>query len=111
MGGKEMIQRMNNVLSGGDFWAPNPDGTTQVKNPVTTATYVDFTDVPANDGYGYVAFIDMKDTAAGTPTLKQSGDLVFGSISNGVYSYVRVNFTTTPTSAQTNAKLTLRILR
>ena len=104
---------MNNVLSGGDFWAPNPDGTTQVKKPAANATYVDFTNVPYGD-YGYYAFIDMATAATPTTkpiTLKDDGTgYAISNISNGTCT-VRLNFTSPVTAAQANAEFTLRILR
>lgn len=59
-----MIETMNGLIGGGDFWCRNLDGTTNIQTLTLNATTVTFQNVPYNAGYGYALYVDM-DYSAG----------------------------------------------
>lgn len=105
-----MIVTSNNVLGGGDIWAQNADGTTQVKTLAANNTSVAFTGVPYGD-YGYMLFVDTANAAtANTAPPKRTVELPsITSISGGTCT---VTYTISKvTAAQAGAKCYLRIFR
>ena len=99
------------MLGGGaDAWALNVDGSIQVKTPIANDTSVVFTNVPYDENFGYMPYVDM-DTAAtpATTPIKCNGKISASSISNRLCT-ITVPITTV-TSAQVGAKLQLRIIK
>lgn len=100
------------MLGGGaDMWALNADGSLQVKTPITNDTSVQFTNVPYDENFGYVLYVDMdfQGAVAGTPEIKRTGKPVVTNISNGLCT-ITIPITTV-TSAQVGAQLRLRIVK
>lgn len=101
------------MLGGGaDMWALNVDGSLQVYEPIANEQSVQFTNVPYNENFGYVLYVDMdfQGAVAGTPKIKRTGEpAVISNISNGTCTVtipiVKV------TSAQVGAKCQLRIVK
>lgn len=110
-----MLMTMKNIPGGGDYWAPDSNGAIQVKTTTINDETIVFNNVPANELYGYEAYVDMANSynaqhSLDVTPIKQIGDLVFGTLTNGVYSTVTVNITKV-TAAQEGATSMLRILR
>lgn len=99
------------MLGGGaDAWALNVDGSIQVKTPIANDTSVVFTNVPYDENFGYVMYVDMSTAATPTSTpIKHNGNITASSISNGLCTItvpiVKV------TSGQVGAKAQLRIVK
>ena len=106
-----MLYQMKNIVGGGDAWATTPNGAVQVKELETGYTNVVFEDVPAIEEYGYVVYIDTSlTTPANATPPRQSGQLVYGTISNGLRT-VTCNFEQAITSAQNGTLCRLRIIK
>lgn len=99
------------MLGGGaDAWALNVDGSIQVKTPIANDTSVVFTNVPYDENFGYVMYVDMSTAATPSSTpIKRNGNITASSISNGLCTI------TVPiakvTSGQVGAKTQLRIVK
>ena len=83
-----MLVTMNNIVGGGDVWASNPDGSTQIvttRNTTPATTEVVFNNIPANDALGLVPFVEMgtaHNPSATPPTIKYP--FTYGTPSGGV---------------------------
>ena len=99
------------MLGGGaDMWALNVDGSLQVKTPIANATSVEFTNVPYDENFGYVLYVDMDSAASSSAAeIKRTGKPVISDISNGICK-VTIPITTV-TSDQVGAKCQLRIVK
>lgn len=100
------------MLGGGaDAWALDVDGSIQVKTPIANAESVEFTNVPYDEDFGYVLYVDM-DTAASPSTagtIKRTGEPVVSAISGGICTMTIP--ITKVTSAQVGAQFQLRIVK
>ena len=99
------------MLGGGaDTWALNVDGSIQVKTPIANDTSVVFTNVPYDENFGYVIYVDMATAATPTTTpIKRNGNITASSISNGLCT-ITVPITKI-TSGQVGANAQLRIVK
>lgn len=99
------------MLGGGaDMWALNADGSLQVKTPIANDTSVVFTNVPYDENFGYVLYVDMNTAATPTSTpIKRNGNITASSITNGLCT-ITVPITKV-TSGQVGAKAQLRIVK
>lgn len=106
-----MIYNQPNVIGGGDIWASNPDGTTQIVELDANDTTVVFTNVPKMDYYGYMPWVNaetMTDPTVDPPMCKP-----VPTFSTPVDGLCTVTFTlkSAVTANQAGAKVLLRIVR
>ena len=107
-----MLYTMKNIIGGGDAWAPNADGSTQIKTLALGNTTVVFTDVPYNANYGYVFWVD-NDTAA-DPTVappKYTGQLTKSTPTADGKTNITVTLASAVVAAQVGTTCRLRIVR
>lgn len=105
-----MLYTMRNIVGGGDCWAQTTNGTIQVVELAENDTTVVFSNVPANDNYGLMLWVDpdlMSDPTVNPP--KQIGLPILGTPSDGVRT-VTFNITTV-TADQEGATCQLRIIK
>ena len=106
-----MINTMKNVVGGGDCWATDANGITQVIELDANDTSVTFTHIPDVDGYGFMLYVDNDN--ATDPTEKPpvpDGFPVEGTPSGG-YKTVTFNFTSAITAGQAGMRAYLRIIK
>ena len=99
------------MLGGGaDAWALNVDGSIQVKTPIANDTSVEFTNVPYDENFGYMPYVDMATAATpATTPIRRNGNITASSITNGLCT-ITVPITKV-TSGQVGAEMQLRIVK
>lgn len=106
-----MLYNQTNVIGGGDIWASNPDGTTQIVELDANDTEVEFTNVPKVDYYGYMPWVmpdTMTDPTVDPPMCKPNPTF---STPVGGLSTVTYTLEKAVSADQAGAKVMLRIVR
>lgn len=106
-----MLTTMKNIVGGGDGWATNLDGSTQIKTLAANDTSVQFTNVVYNDNYGYDLWV-FTETSSTPNTEPPKKTKIVPTITSTGGGLCTISYPITKvTSAQAGATCKLRIVK